>query len=91
MRDWQGRSDTLNAPQFFRLAIPDERLNPADLNAYVPDAVVVSLGTNDFNLSLGAFPTQERFRSNLCSISSHADYGLPSDDGVSDRGCDRDR
>lgn len=61
VRDWQGRTDTLNAPQFFTLAIPDERQLPAALTDYVPNAVVVSLGTNDFNLALGAFPNRERF------------------------------
>jgi lysophospholipase L1-like esterase len=61
VRDWQGRSDTLNAPQFFALAIPDERQLPAALASYIPDAVVVSLGTNDFNLALGAFPAKDHF------------------------------
>ncbi len=49
IRDWQGIRDTRNAPQFYELAAPDEPTmiwNPAD---YVPDAIVVMLGTNDFN------------------------------------------
>jgi Carbohydrate esterase 2 N-terminal/GDSL-like Lipase/Acylhydrolase family len=63
IRDWQGKSDVLNAPQFFDLAVPDEP-GPApawDHSLYVPDAVFVSLGTNDFNLALGALPEREVF------------------------------
>lgn len=60
VRDWQGRSDVLNAPQFFGLALPDPATAPAwDHTAYTPDAVVVSLGTNDFNLALGPLPERE--------------------------------
>jgi Carbohydrate esterase 2 N-terminal/GDSL-like Lipase/Acylhydrolase family len=63
IRDWQGRSDVLNAPQFFDLAVPDEP-GPApawDHALYVPDAVFVSLGTNDFNLAIGPLPEREAF------------------------------
>jgi lysophospholipase L1-like esterase len=52
MRDWQGNTDVTNAPQFFLRAMPDEpgsRWNPAD---YEPDAIVVSLGQNDFSKDL---------------------------------------
>jgi len=60
VRDWQGKADVLNAPQFFGLALPDPATAPAwDHAGYVPDAVVVSLGTNDFNLALGALPERE--------------------------------
>jgi lysophospholipase L1-like esterase len=62
IRDWQGRRDVLNAPQFFDLAIADEKVPLAwDHAAYRPDAVVVSLGTNDFNLALGALPAREEY------------------------------
>lgn len=61
MRDWQGKTDVLNAPQFFPLAIPDERQLTYALESYVPDGVVVSLGTNDFNPALGAFPARREF------------------------------
>jgi hypothetical protein len=62
VRDWQGRRDVLNAPQFFDLALPDELAPPAwDHGAYVPDVVVVSLGTNDFNLDIGDFPEREEW------------------------------
>jgi hypothetical protein len=60
VRDWQGKRDVLNAPGFFRLSVPDPEHVPAwDHAAYTPDAVVVSLGANDFNLELGALPERE--------------------------------
>lgn len=49
MRDWQGRSDVLNAPQFFELSVPDARKPPYDPRDYPADAVFISLGTNDAN------------------------------------------
>lgn len=66
VRDWQGKRDVLNAPQFFELAVPevpnrDDAPLGWDHQNYVPDAIVVSLGTNDFNLSLGAFPSEQDF------------------------------
>jgi len=53
VRDYRGYRDVLNAPEFFTSAVPsDEPSARADwpLDRYVPDAIVVSLGTNDFNL-----------------------------------------
>lgn len=58
IRDSQGVRDTRNAPQFYELAAPDEptmRWNHAD---YVPDAIGVMLGTNDFNQGV---PDQNEF------------------------------
>jgi len=58
VRDWQGVRDTRNAPQFYELAAPDEPAilwNHAD---YVPDAIGVMLGTNDFNPGI---PDQNEF------------------------------
>jgi len=61
-RDWRGKRNVLNAPQFFDAAVPDEHAPPRwDHAAYVPDVVVVSLGTNDFNLALGALPDREEY------------------------------
>jgi lysophospholipase L1-like esterase len=60
LRDWQGKRDVLNAPQFFDLVIPTE--NPRILwnhALYRPDAVLVSLGTNDFNLALRSPPKRK--------------------------------
>jgi len=68
IRDWRGKRDVLNAPEFFDLALPDEdpRTPPPrfDHLSYVPDAVFVSLGTNDFNLEIGPLPAREEYVSN---------------------------
>ncbi len=43
----------LNAPQFLDLSIPaDDAANraPWDSSKWIPDGIIVSLGTNDFNL-----------------------------------------
>lgn len=49
IRDWQGIRKTNNAPQFYELALPDDpsaHWNPA---GYVPEAIGICLGTNDFS------------------------------------------
>ena len=52
IRDWTGRTDGINAPQFFKLTLPDDPASPWNPAAYVPDVVVVSLGQNDFSKDL---------------------------------------
>ena len=57
-RDWQGIQAINNAPQFYDRAAPDEPTliwNPA---TYVPDAIGICLGTNDFNQGI---PDQNDF------------------------------
>jgi lysophospholipase L1-like esterase len=55
-RDYRGlgiADNVLNAPQFIDLSIPaDDTANraPWDWSKWVPDGIIVSLGTNDFNL-----------------------------------------
>lgn len=61
VRDWQGKRDVLNAPEFFGLVIPEEGAPAYSTADYVPDAIVVSLGTNDFNPTLGTFPPRAEF------------------------------
>jgi lysophospholipase L1-like esterase len=62
IRDWRGLRNVANAPQFFDLAVPEQAGRARwDHATYVPDAVVVSLGTNDFNLALGALPEREEY------------------------------
>ena len=61
IRSWNGRTDELQAPQFFDLAIAEQGGPAADLQAFVPDIILVSLGTNDFNLGIGALPEQDTF------------------------------
>ena len=51
-RDWRGRSDVANAPQFFPRALPEEPDAHWDHASYQPDAVLIGLGTNDFNGTL---------------------------------------
>ena len=62
IRDWRGRRDVANGPRIFDLAVADDRPRAFwDHAGYTPDVVVVSLGTNDFNLDLGDFPAREEF------------------------------
>jgi len=49
IRDWQGLRTIRNAPQFYELALPDDPTVPWNAADYVPDAIVICLGTNDFN------------------------------------------
>lgn len=49
LRDWQGGRNTNNAPQFYELALPDDPTAKWDPRQYVPDAIGICLGTNDFN------------------------------------------
>lgn len=58
IRDWQGIRDTRNAPQFYELALPDEPGLAWDHSRYVPDAIGIQLGTNDFSQGI---PDQNEF------------------------------
>jgi lysophospholipase L1-like esterase len=58
IRDWQGIRATNNAPQFYELALPDDPTMRWDPKAYVPDAIGICLGTNDFNQGI---PDQNEF------------------------------
>jgi lysophospholipase L1-like esterase len=58
IRDWQGIRDTRNAPQFYELALPDDPTARWDHRRYVPDAIGIGLGTNDFNQGI---PDQNEF------------------------------
>lgn len=49
IRDWQGMRTSRNAPQFYELALPDDPAALWNHDEYVPDAIVICLGTNDFN------------------------------------------
>ncbi|GAC1661844.1 MAG: SGNH/GDSL hydrolase family protein [Candidatus Acidiferrum sp.] len=62
IRDWRGKRDGLNAPQLFDLAVPEEQSpHPWNHAAYIPDVVVVSVGSNDFSLGIGDFPEREEW------------------------------
>ena len=49
VRDWQGITDTNNAPQFYDRVLPDNPDHLWDAADYQADIVSVMLGTNDFN------------------------------------------
>lgn len=55
-RDYRGLGEAdgvVNAPQFYQLAIASDDVSgrvPWDASRWQPDAIIVSLGTNDFNL-----------------------------------------
>ena len=49
VRDWQDIRETNNAPQYFHWTLPDDSNRLWDHSRYVPDAVSIALGTNDFN------------------------------------------
>jgi lysophospholipase L1-like esterase len=49
LRDWQGKTDTNNARDFFPLALPDDPAAKWDHAQYQPDAVVIALGQNDLS------------------------------------------
>ena len=53
-RDWQGNRATGNASQFYERALPDEPGVPWDHARYVPDAIGIQLGTNDFSPGIPA-------------------------------------
>jgi lysophospholipase L1-like esterase len=71
VRDYLGHRNVLNAPQFFNYAIPAD--NPALQAKWVddgwtPDAVVISLGTNDWNLQKTDPLTEEEFVSKYLGL-----------------------
>jgi len=62
VRDWRGKTNVLTGPQLFDAALPiDGHPVPWNHADYTPDVVIVSLGTNDFNLDLGPLPEREPF------------------------------
>ena len=52
VRTWEDKTDEANAPQFFERALPDDPDAHWNHDQYIPDAVVICLGTNDFNPGL---------------------------------------
>jgi lysophospholipase L1-like esterase len=58
IRDWQGIKAINNAPEFYELALPDDAKTPWNHASYVPDAIGICLGTNDFSRGI---PDQTEF------------------------------
>jgi len=64
VRDYLGHRNVLNAPQFFNYSIPadDPTLQAKWVDdGWTPDAVVISLGTNDWNLQKTDPLTEDEF------------------------------
>jgi lysophospholipase L1-like esterase len=59
-RDWQGKdnTETNNAPVFFERTLPDDGAHLWSHASYMPDAIIIALGTNDFSQGV---PAQEVF------------------------------
>jgi lysophospholipase L1-like esterase len=71
VRDYLGHRNVLNAPQFFAYSIPSE--DPAVQakwvdDGWIPDAIVISLGTNDWNLQKTDPLTKEEFVSKYLGL-----------------------
>jgi lysophospholipase L1-like esterase len=58
IRDWQGMKAINNAPEFYELALPDDPKALWNHASYVPDAIGICLGTNDFSRGI---PDQTEF------------------------------
>jgi lysophospholipase L1-like esterase len=64
VRDYRGKRDVLNAPQFFHYSVPSDDVAQRGewkSDGWTPDAIVVSLGTNDWNLQKTEPLTEEEF------------------------------
>jgi hypothetical protein len=83
VRDWQGKTDVNNAPQFFPLALPDDPAARWNHAGYAPDAIVVCLGQNDFSQGrpdeAAYTETYARFVENLRQIHPGAALILAED------------
>jgi lysophospholipase L1-like esterase len=59
VRSWNGRTDQLNLPDFYELAIADAAAPVRwDHGRYQPDLIVSAIGTNDFS---GGIPAREAY------------------------------
>ena len=65
VRTWQGKTDELNAEDFYQLAIPELPVKTVaygwQQDNYQADLAVIVLGTNDFSSAAGPFPKREYF------------------------------
>lgn len=99
IRDWEGKTDVVRAPQFFERTSPDAPDSSWDHDRYHPDLVIVMLGTNDF--SRGVLPVDtyasayvsfiERIRAvhpetKVLLVSSPIFEGEPDEDGSPGKG-----
>ena len=77
IRDWEGKdnSQTNNAPVFYPRAHPDDSQRLWDHNQYQADAVVINLGTNDFNQGI---PDSDTFVSAYVTFARQIRSDYPS-------------
>ncbi len=61
IRSWDGNTKDLNGPDYYQLTIPEPGAPQWDHKRFEADAVVVSLGTNDFSLGIGELPAEQDF------------------------------
>lgn len=80
VRDWQGKTDTGTAPEFFERALPDDPASRWDHASWVPDVVVIALGQNDFSSGLvdeAAYTAAYRkFVARIRTLHPHAAFVL---------------
>ncbi len=65
VRDWQGLSTVRCAPEYYEYALPDDPATPWNPQQYVPDAIGVCLGNNDFDTGV---PDQTQYLSAYCEF-----------------------
>lgn len=61
IRSWNGKTDELQAPDFYELSIAQYNMPRWDHKQFEPELILISLGTNDFSLGIGALPLQADF------------------------------
>jgi lysophospholipase L1-like esterase len=76
IRSWDENPEDIQAPAFFEKALPFDNIDaPWDHKQYTPDAIIVSLGTNDFNPGV---PNEVEFVSAYVDFVKHLNVTHPS-------------
>ncbi len=52
IRDWQGNNTMRCAPQYYDYALPDDNSTRWNPESYIPDAIGICLGNNDFDTGI---------------------------------------
>ncbi len=61
IRSWNGITEEAQAPEFYNMSIVQDGIQAWRHSDFEPQLILVSLGTNDFNLGLGPLPEQENY------------------------------
>jgi len=61
IRSWNGKTDEQNAPDYYQLTYGLPGAPKWNQAQYSADLIVVSIGTNDFSLGIGALPTEQAY------------------------------